>query len=142
MPFLFETTALAELTKPRPNAGFLRWLSENAMDDGFIASPSIGEIESGIAILANKAKQHRLRAWLEQIVREYADRILPFDTECARVWGKAVGNARRRSVTLPAVDSQIAAIASVHELPILTRNVRHFRILPLENLAVINPWTE
>jgi predicted nucleic acid-binding protein len=138
--FLLETTALAELAKPRPNAGFLKWLSANAMDDGFIASLSIGEIESGIAMLSDKTKQHRLEAWLDRLVAEYADRILPFDEQCARVWGKAVGKARRRGTTPPIIDSQIAAIAYVHELPILTRNVRHFRIPPFDKIRLLNPW--
>jgi predicted nucleic acid-binding protein len=88
--FLLEMTALAELTKPHPNSGFLKWLSANATDEGFIAAPSIGEIESGVAMLRVKQKQRRLETWVEALTREYADHILPFDGECARVWGHRV----------------------------------------------------
>lgn len=140
MPFLLETTALAELTKPRPNDGFVRWLSDNAMDDGFIAAPSIGEIESGIAMLQDKAKQQRLAMWLDELIREYADRILPLDDACARIWGRAVGSARRCGATLALVDSQIAAIAYVHELPIVTRNTRDFHTPPFDKIRLLNPW--
>ncbi len=40
---------------------------------------------------------------------------------------------------LPAIDSLLAATALIHNLTLVTRNVRDFAF---ENLALIDPWQE
>lgn len=141
MSFLLDTTALSELTKPKPNTGFIRWLSSHSTDQAFIGAPSIGELEIGIALLGASKKRKDLEAWLQGLVSEFESRILPFDLSCARVWGQAIAAARRKGLSLPATDSQIAAIAIVHGLSVVTRNVRHFDLPPFGELQVVSPWS-
>ena len=56
------------------------------------------------------------------VLRDYASQILGFDADAAQVWG-------RLRVPHPEheLDKQIAAIALVHDLTVVTRNVLHFR---------------
>jgi len=66
----------------------------------------------------------RLEAWLESVVEQFGERILPLDADAAQVWG-------RFRVPDPdhALDKQIAAIALVNDLTLATRNVADFRAL-------------
>lgn len=107
----------------------------------FIGAPSIGELEIGIALLDSSNKRRSLEGWLNRLVTDFGDRVLPFDVSAARSWGRAIAKAQRRGLTLAATDSQIAAIANVHRLAVITRNARHFKTGVFEELAVINPWS-
>ena len=53
---------------------------------------------------------------------DYNDRILSFDEECAQVWGRLMSPHRAHPI-----DKQIAAIALIHDLTVVTRNVDDFR---------------
>ena len=68
------------------------------------------------------AEQARLlEAWLASLVKSFAERVLAFDADAAQVWGHL-------RVPSPdhALDKQIAAIALVNDLTIVTRNVADF----------------
>jgi predicted nucleic acid-binding protein len=139
--FLLDTTALSELTRLRPNPGFLTWMSDHPVADAFLGAPSIGELEIGIGLLEPSKKRRALESWLKKLINEFADRILPFDTASAQIWGRAIAAGRKGGRSLPMTDSQIAAIASAHQLAVVTRNVRHFKVSGFEGLEVINPWS-
>ncbi len=87
------------------------------------------------------AERERLLQWTLRIMEMFEKRVLAFDAAAARVWGEANGEARRRGRLLPIIDSQLAAIAIVNGLTVVTRNVRHFRLPEFEGLKVISPWT-
>ena len=140
MSFLLDTTTLSELTKPTPNSGYLQWISTNSTGNAFIGAPSIGELEIGITLLDPSKKRRSLETWLAKLIGEFEGRILPFDAAAARIWGRAVGTARRNGLTLASTDSQIAAIAGVHGLAVVTRNARHFERPEFGQLEIINPW--
>ena len=83
----------------------------------------MGEIELGIAQVRSTRPEFadKLSTWLEALIVDYGDRILPVDAPIARRWGILThllghGNA----------DVLIAATALEHGLTIATRNVRHF----------------
>ncbi len=52
---------------------------------------------------------------------DYANAILPFDEESAQVWGRLrVPHAENP------LEKQIAAIALIHDLTVVTRNTAHY----------------
>jgi predicted nucleic acid-binding protein len=59
-------------------------------------------------------------------------RILSFDLQCAKVWGALMGVNDQHIV-----DRQIAAIALVYDLTIVTRNTAHFAGM---GVRVLNPF--
>ena len=140
MALLFDTTALSELNKPRPNAGFVFWLSQNIKEDTFIGAPSIAELEFGIALLDKSKKRTLLERWLNALITEYGERILPFDMKAAVIWGRAIAAAQKAGQVMPGTDAQIAAIAVTYDLTLVTRNVRHFNAKAFDGLEVVNPW--
>ncbi len=65
------------------------------------------------------------------------DRVMPFDIPAARLAGLLMDGARATGQAPGFADLAIAATAGVHDLTVLTRNVRHFA--PLD-IPVINPF--
>ena len=71
-------------------------------------------------------------AWLQGVVA-LTWNVLPIDEQIFRTWAKLM---HRRSDDL-LVDALIAATAIVHQLAVVTRNVRDFVLLDVETL---NPF--
>lgn len=73
-----------------------------------------------------------LEAWLAEVLGEYQGYILDFDAEAAQVWG-------RLRVPDPAheLDKQVAAIALVNSLTVVTRNIADFAGT---GVALLNPF--
>jgi tRNA(fMet)-specific endonuclease VapC len=56
--------------------------------------------------------------------------VLPFDSACAEEFGKLRGALKRKGITVNPIDLQIAAVASIHGLALVTNNTRHFQNIP------------
>ena len=85
---------------------------------------TIGEIRRGLENIRNRgddAQADRLEVWLDTLVSSYARRILGFDLECAQLWGRLMSPSPQHPI-----DKQIAAIALIHDLTIVTRNTSDF----------------
>jgi len=73
-----------------------------------------------------------LSSWLEELLSDYGDRIIPVDIRIARCWGRL-----RAMVGHRGIDLLIAATAIEHDFIVVTRNVRHF--VPT-GVSVENPF--
>jgi predicted nucleic acid-binding protein len=75
----------------------------------------------------------RLRSWLDSQVRpEFAGRILPVDDAVATRWAHLHIPDRRNEA-----DAMIAATALIHNMTVVTRNVRDFEGT---GVVVVDPW--
>jgi hypothetical protein len=86
---------------------------------------TIGEIRRGLENILHRGdlpQAKKLEKWLDLVVANYDDRILSFDEECAQVWGRLMSPHHQHPI-----DKQIAAIALIHDLTVVTRNVDDFR---------------
>ena len=101
----------------------------------YLTSISLGEMVYGIERLPASRRRRDLRSWLDQIEDAFTGRILPFDDEAARIWGKLKASGR----TLPVEDAQIASIAIRFDLRIATRNTQDF---DGTGANLINPWKQ
>lgn len=61
--------------------------------------------------------------------------VAPFDEEAARKTAVIHYELASKGVDIGVKDSFIAAICEVHSLPLLTRNVKHFKRIPGLNLV-------
>lgn len=93
----------------------------------------MGEIQAGIELTRDQdpGRAAELEQWANEVARSYE--VLPMDTTIFRVWAKLM---YRKSNTL-ADDARIAATAIVHDLTVVTRNVRDFASF---DVATINPF--
>jgi toxin FitB len=132
--YLLDTVVLSELRKRDRNPSVVRWLRGVSADELFLSAVTIGEIERGIfrQRVKDPAFAEALDSWLENMIEVYDDRILPVDTRVARRWGSLSGR-----IGNDGADLLIAATALVHEMIVVTRNVRHFEPT---GVAVMDPF--
>lgn len=123
--FLLDTNVLSECARPRPDRGILERL-ERHENEIATAAPVWHELLFGCALLPPSRKRADLEAYLREAV-EAALPILPYDAACAEWHGVERARLVRLGETPPFVDAQIAAIARVHGLEIITANVEDFR---------------
>ncbi len=123
--YLLDTNVLSEPIKSHPNERTLERLSEH---DGEFATCSVvwHELSYGAARLAASKKRRAIEAYLEEAVRSTLP-ILPYDQEAATWHAKERARLSRSGLPPSAADGQIAAIAQVNDLVLVTANVRDFR---------------
>lgn len=123
--YLLDTNVLSEAIKSHPNARTLERLSEH---DGEFATCSVvwHELSYGAARLAASKKRRAIEAYLEEAVRGTLP-ILPYDQEAATWHAKERARLTKSGRPPSAADGQIAAIAHVNELIVVTANLRDFR---------------
>jgi predicted nucleic acid-binding protein len=131
VPYLFDTDAVSELLKPRPNLRYADWVRSLPWREQFISAVSLGELLRG----AYMHSDSRFLNAIEQRVLS-AVTVLPFDTPAARIFGWISSDLRRAGTPLEDADLQIAATAIRHGLELVTGNIRHFSRVPG---LVINP---
>jgi tRNA(fMet)-specific endonuclease VapC len=123
--FLLDTNVLSEPARSRPNPGIMERIRRHELEI-VTAAPVLHEIVFGCALLPRSRK----RADLEEYVRDVVEAtlpILPYDTACARWHGRERARLVRLGKTPPFIDGQIAAVARLHDLEVVTTNVEDFR---------------
>lgn len=137
MKALLDTNVLAELVKPNGNPAVKAALDEIPTANVFLSVLTVGEIVKGIALLGPSQKKRRLTKWLAGIENDYGERVLPLDTETARVWGELSARCQKQGVVIPTTDGLLAATALRHGLHVMTRNTKHFEA---SGALIIDPW--
>jgi predicted nucleic acid-binding protein len=136
--FLVDTNVISEARKgERANAGVRAFFAEAGQQDWplFLSAISIGELRRGVDLIRHRGDSPQAEAlehWLVQLLQVYGDRVLVFDSDAAQLWG-------RLRVPHPEdlLDKQIAAIALLHELTVVTRNTADFAAT---GVALLNPF--
>ena len=139
--FLLDTNVISELMKPRPNRRVAKWVDTTSEELLHLSVITIGEVRKGIDLL-DEADPRRagLQSWLDRDVRvRFAGRLLPFDDAVAERWGQLEALAKKRRLTLPTIDAQLAATGLHHGLTFVTRNT--VDIAPT-GVSVFNPWRD
>jgi len=126
MAYLFDTDAISEVLKPRPAAGYVRWLAALPREEQFTSAVVVGELYKG-AFRSSAVARH-----LENIEKRVlpAVTVLSYDAPAARVYGQIRAQLESAGRPLADADLQIAATALLHDLELVTGNVKHFRRVP------------
>lgn len=140
MKYLLDTCILSEAIKRKPDPNVMQWLESCTEEDVYISSLTLGELHKGILRLQDQTRKKLLEFWLlNELLRRFAGRVLDVDTEVALSWGKQLAESEQKGLTLPAIDSLIAATAQKHGLIMVTRNTRDFERC---NIQCLNPFTD
>lgn len=133
--YLLDTNVVSELRKPRPNRDVVVWLEGVADSELHVSAVTLGEIQAGIELTRQQdpAKAAQLEAWADLLAASY--NLLSMDATCFRRWARLM---HRQSGTVYE-DAMIAATAHVHNLIVVTRNVRDFARFDVQ---VLNPFAQ
>jgi len=135
MSYLIDTTIILETVRHHQNKTVIGWLERVPSEALFVSVLTLGEIRKSIEGLADKARQEKLRLWLEhELPGWFEGRVLSVDLAVAECWGRMLAGASR---PVPVVDSLLAATALHYGLQLVTHNAGDFDYPGLE---VINPW--
>jgi predicted nucleic acid-binding protein len=142
MAYLLDTNVISEVRKgDRCNWGVRDFFDQSDDTELFLPVQVIGEIRAGISKAARQQDSRKAEVyeqWLETLLQEFGNRIIEFDADCAQVWGTLLSGEKKDPHT---VDKQIAAIAMVWDLTLVTRDGGGgFKTITGRNLRILNPF--
>ena len=131
--YLLDTNVVSELRRKKPHAAVLAWLESVDDKDLYLSSVTLAEIQAGIELTRDQDpdRAQDLEEWLYAVAATY--NILVLDGVAFRAWAKLM---HKKSDTLYE-DAMIAAIAQVHKLTVVTRNVSDFESF---DVGLLNPF--
>lgn len=143
--YLLDTNVVSEYRKKGDaNPGVVDFFTRCQPEDLYLSVQVIGEIQAGIEKLrlaGSTSKVAMYSRWLQDgLLGQYAQRVLPFDVDAARIWGMLNAGVKKDP---HASDRQMAAIALLRPgMTLVTRDVESpgfTAALPL-GLALLNPF--
>jgi predicted nucleic acid-binding protein len=131
--YLLDTNVVSELRRARPHGAVLAWLDGVKDEDLHLSAVTIGEIQAGIEITRDQDpdKAAEIEGWLEHVTGTY--NVLAMDAKAFRSWARLMHHKPGDLIE----DAMIAATALIHNLTVVTRNVRDFQRL---GVPTLNPF--
>lgn len=122
--YLLDTNVVSEPLRARPDAKLLQRLREHEASAA-LAAPVWHEMVHGAELLPPSRKREVIERYLNDVVHSSFP-IYPYDETAAHWHARERARLARAGLTPSFVDGQIAAVARVNGLILVTRNRRHF----------------
>ena len=123
---LLDTDVLSNIVRKNPSLRLLSELERRTGEPLFTTAVNTAEIYFGAA--RSPHRERILRVYREKVFPQLT--ILPFDEECAPIFGELKASLEKRGEPRSEPDLRIAAVALRHRLTVITGNARHFAGLP------------
>jgi len=130
--YLFDTDVISHVLKKQRSASLMARLKATPRASQFTSAVNVAEIYFGV--FRKTGREDLLRYYENEIFSRLT--ILPFDRECAHIFGQIKADIERKGLPRFEADLQIAAIAIANNLTLVSGNVRHYTGIPglrLEN---------
>jgi predicted nucleic acid-binding protein len=135
---ILDTNVISEMMRPVPASQVERWYAANPASLLFTTALSKAEILYGVALLPAGKRRNSLHAAAQAMFDEdFADRILPFDSDAALVYPELAAARRKAGKPISQIDAQIASIARSRGSVVATRNGDDFSDC---GLTIVDPW--
>ena len=138
--YLIDTNIVSEARKgARANGGVISFFHRTieARQPLYLSVVTLGELRRGIELIRHRGdylQVERLERWFEEVLQQYGPNMLVLDADAAQIWGRLrVPNDQHQ------LDKQIAAIALVNDLTVVTRNVADFAGT---GVRLMNPFSD
>jgi len=137
--YLVDTNIISEARKKTKANKGVRGFFKHVVDDNvpcFMSVITVGELRRGVELIRTRGDTRQanlIEKWFVSILEDYTDFILPIDEEIAQLWGHL-----RAPNPENALDKLIAATALIHDLTVVSRNLKDFK---KTGVRVIDPFT-
>lgn len=134
--FLLDTNVVSELRKgDRADEHLRRWFTENDASAFWLSTLVVAELRRGVELIDRRdaVAGSALRAWLDSIVEDFRDEILPVTLAIGQRWARL-----SEPDPLPVIDGLVAATAIEHDLTLVTRNVDD---IARTGVSFVSPFT-
>jgi predicted nucleic acid-binding protein len=139
MSYLIDTNCISELVKSKPNENVMQWFNNQNELDLYLSVITFGELRKGVEKLLDSKRKRKLNHWInEDLLHRFKNRTLDITLSEVNKWGEVLAKAEKMGRTLPTVDALIASTALVHNLAVVTRNIKDMEASGVE---LINPWS-
>jgi predicted nucleic acid-binding protein len=130
--YLFDTDILSSIIKKSPPLSLIKRLSSIPPEHQFTTAITVGELVYGAY------KSHNPAYFIKKLESTLWPniQILTFDKAAAVIYGKLRSELEKSGRPLSEPDMRIASIALLHNLILITGNIRHFS--KIKNLKVEN----
>jgi tRNA(fMet)-specific endonuclease VapC len=133
--YLLDTNVLSEPVRVRPDRRVLERLDQHG-EESCTAAVVLHELHYGVARLTDGRRKRVLASYLDSVVDRLD--ILAYDRRAARWHASTRARLEAGGQTPSFADAQIAAVAAVHDLVVVTRNADHFAPLGV----TVTSWHE
>jgi predicted nucleic acid-binding protein len=137
--WLLDTNVVSDSVRDRPHPAVSGWIAGVAREDAAISIVTYAELWDGATSAVDNTKRERLTEWVQVEIRQgFHDRTLPLTADILVDWLRLSRKLSARRITRDASDLLIASTARMHDLILVTRNVRDFADT---GILVYDPWT-
>jgi toxin FitB len=130
--YLLDTNVISELRKRRPNPAVVDWLRGVPADNLHLSALTLGELQAGVEVTRTQdpEKAEEIEFWIDQVANTW--NVLPMDARAMRAWARLMAGKQNELIE----DAMIAAVAVVHRLILVTRNIKDFQSFGVQ---ILNP---
>ena len=137
--WLLDTNTLSELRKPKANRKVVEFVATQPGDLLFTTEITFAEIRFGVEQLGDPGRRADIHVWLERELRPlFAGRVFSVTEDVLVRWKTMVVEGRKRGHTFSQPDLFIAAIATLEDLVVVTRDVDQF---VEAGVPALDPWS-
>lgn len=132
---LIDTNVVSELRKgDRAERSVRAWFDRERATEMWLSVLTVGELRRGVALIERRDPDAgaSIDAWLDSLVADYEDRILPITERIAERWALITVPD-----PLPVLDALLAATAIEHDLVLATRNTED---VERSGVRLVNPF--
>jgi toxin FitB len=138
--WLLDTNVISENVRKKPSPKVLDWIATRPSGETAISIVTLAELRDGARCASDEAKRRQLTAWIDtEIADFFYNRTLPLAIDILLDWIALARTLKLKGRTRDPTDLLIAATARVHDLILVSRNVRHFAGT---GIVVYDPWND
>ena len=135
---VLDTNVISEVIGTPASSRVLQWFNSQDVREVYITSVTQAELFYGVELLAGGKRRSFLSHAIEKLFCEdFAERILPFDEQAARLYGKILPARQSIGRPMSQLDCMIASICRSHQAALATRNTKDFEHC---GVNLVNPW--
>ena len=133
--YLFDTNIISELSRAEPQKSVVDFVASTPV--AWLSTITLHELEYGVTLIPDGARKAAIQHMVAGLVSAYDDYIISVGQAEAQEAALLRAMLKQQGKVLHLADSLIAGTAKVHNLTVVTRNIKDFEGLGIQ---LMNPF--